>query len=451
MGSTFDQSLTNPHHLDDSSDTHRILARTVLPGNLPDPGIDLQRPESIAHHFGDQNESFCDPGSGVVLLYRPAEGKGLFVEDGSASSGKALDRSETVSGCDPNRRRIPWLNPIRHAKSQNRVGSMKPEHRSDLPGRHRIEHSMADGDIKSRVLGEGISPHENLTHLPEHKPGDWYRHAHCQAMEPLGRLARFTTGYPVNGGQVRRRALTALSIVIILGLAACGDTPFQSLGERSSRWVTAPTVLTTSTVPTTIALARDAANLIWYNDDLGAGPENPEDVVAAVYARREGDRFIQASREEIGKVLEDVQFPSRVPPLSEYVSSQLVIENNGVVSDDPSAAFGIWTAEPYSKSRSVAQLIVIRVYRDAETAAEVETDAADLTCARFAAEQTEGCDIEEIGGRTTWVLKDGSGTTMIWFEGIYRYEMFGRPFAAVEALRQTAASMMPLDAAAETS
>jgi hypothetical protein len=96
-------------------------------------------------------------------------------------------------------------------------------------------------------------------------------------------------------------------------------------------------------------------------------------------------------------------------------------------------------------------LIVIRVYRDAETAAEVETDAADLTCARFAAEQTEGCDIEEIGGRTTWVLKDGSGTTMIWFEGIYRYEMFGRPFAAVEALRQTAASMMPLDAAAETS
>jgi hypothetical protein len=215
--------------------------------------------------------------------------------------------------------------------------------------------------------------------------------------------------------------------------------------------VTAPTVLTTSTIPTTIPLARDAANLIWYNDDLGAGPDNPEDVVAAVFARREGDRFVQASREEIRKVLEDVQFPSRVPPLSEYVSSQLVIENNGVVSDDPSAAFGIWTAEPYTKSRSVAQLIVIRVYSDAETAAEVETEGADLSCARFAAEQTEGCDVEEIGGRTTWVLIDGSGTTMIWFEGIYRYEMFGRPFAAVEALRQTAASMMPLEAVVETS
>jgi hypothetical protein len=238
---------------------------------------------------------------------------------------------------------------------------------------------------------------------------------------------------------------------MMLGLAACGDSPFQSLGERSSRWVTAPTVLTTSTVPTTIPLARDAANLIWYNDDLGAGPENPEDVVAAVFARREGDRFVQASREEIRKVLEGVQFPSRVPPLSEYVTSQLVIENTGAVSDDPSAAFGIWTTEPYSRSRSVAQLIVIQVSRDPETAAEVETEGADLSCARFAAGQTEGCDIEEIGGRTTWVLENASGTTMIWFDGTYRYEMFGRPFAAVEALRQTAASMMPLEAVLETS
>jgi hypothetical protein len=34
---------------------------------------------------------------------------------------------------------------------------------------------------------------------------------------------------------------------------------------------------------------------------------------------------------------------------------------------------------------------------------------------------------------------------LIWFDGIYRYEMYGRPFAALEAMRQTAASMMPLE------
>lgn len=231
----------------------------------------------------------------------------------------------------------------------------------------------------------------------------------------------------------------------MLGLTACGDSPFSSLGERSSRWVTAPTVLTTTTVPTTIPLAKDATNLIWYNDDLGAGPDNPEDVVAAVFARREGDRFVQASREEIRKVLEGVKFPSRVPPLSEYVTSQLVIENSGIVSDDPSAAFGIWTTEPYTRSRSVAQLIVLRVYQDAETAAELDAEGAELSCARFAAGQTIECDLEEIGDRPTWVLRESAGTTLIWFEGIYRYEMYGRPFAAVEALRQTAASMTPLE------
>ena len=245
---------------------------------------------------------------------------------------------------------------------------------------------------------------------------------------------------------MRHRALTVLSIVMMLGLAACGDSPFLSLGERSSGWVTDPTVLTTSTVATTIPLARDAANLIWYNDELGTGPEIPEDVVAGVFARREGDRFVQASREEIRKVLEDVKFPSRVPPLSEYVSSQLVIENSGIVSDDPSAAFGIWTTEPYTRSRSVAQLIVLMVYRDAETAAEIEADEADLSCARFAEGQTIECELEQIGERPTWVLRESAGTTLIWFDGIYRYEMYGRPFAAVEALRQTAASMMPLEA-----
>lgn len=252
---------------------------------------------------------------------------------------------------------------------------------------------------------------------------------------------------------VRRGGHTGMLVLLSIALVACGDNPLFSLGERSSRWVTEPTVITTTTIPTTIPLVRDAVNLIWYNDDLGEGPPNPADVVAAVFARREGDRFIQASRFEIAKVIEGIAFPTRVPPLADYVSSQLVIENNGEVSDNPSAAFGIWTAEPYTRSRSVAQMIVIRVYRDAETAAEVSAEGAELTCARFAGETTSACDLELIAERPTWILEDSSGTTLIWFEDIYRYELYGRPFAAKEALRQTAASMMPLLAppATETS
>lgn len=250
-------------------------------------------------------------------------------------------------------------------------------------------------------------------------------------------------------GRLRRPVLLLVALLVVA--TSCGDSPFLSLGERSSRWVTEPTVLTTTTVPTTIPVVRDAGDLIWYNDDLGEGPVEPAEVVAAVFARREGDRFIQASRAEISKVLTGIKFPERVPPLSEYVTSQLVIDNNGEVSDDPSAAFGIWTAEPYTRSRSVAQMIVLRVYRDAETAAEILTEGADLSCTRFAGSETSTCDVTEVGGATTWILESTAGITLIWFDDIYRYEMFGRPFAAREGLIQTAASMMPLPLIAESS
>ena len=248
----------------------------------------------------------------------------------------------------------------------------------------------------------------------------------------------------MNGGSVRHLARTILLLVGITMLAACGDTPFASLGERSAEWVTDPTVITTTTIPTTIPLASDASDLIWFNDDLGTGDGDPGDIVSAVFARREGDRFIQASRAEIVAVLDGVEFPTRVPPLAEYVSSQLVIENSGLVSDDPSAAFGIWTAEPYSRSRSVAQLAVLRVFRDADGVAEVAAEGSNLSCARFSSEGVISCSLEDINARPTWVLEQNDGTTLIWYDEQYRYELFGRPFAAVEGLRQTAASAMPL-------
>lgn len=235
-------------------------------------------------------------------------------------------------------------------------------------------------------------------------------------------------------------------IFAALLFAACGDAPLGSIGQRSSDWVNEPTVVTTTTVPTTVPLVADASSLIWFNDDLGPGPVEPEAVVAAVFARREGDRFIQASRAEIATALPGIDFPSRVPPLAEYVTSQLVIENSGIISDNPSAAFGLWTAEPYTRSRSVGQMIVIRVYRDAQTIAELQDEDADASCARFADAATGACTIEDVDGNQTWVLEGSGGTTLVFFDEAYRYEMFGRPFASLESLRQTVMSMEPLTA-----
>lgn len=240
-----------------------------------------------------------------------------------------------------------------------------------------------------------------------------------------------------------RRSVSLVLVLVVV--TACGNAPLADIGQRSSRWVNEPTIVTTTTIPTTIPVVGVADELIWFNDDLGA-PINaePGEVVARVFARREGDRFIQASRAEIAAALGGIAFPTLIPPLVDYVTSQLVIDNSGVISDNPSAAFGLWTAEPYSRSRSVAQSVVLLVSLDPSAAEEVRAEGTDVSCGRFVDTTTDSCDLEEINDNPTWVLRANAGTTLIWFDGNYRYEMFGRPFVAVEALRQSAASMAPL-------
>jgi hypothetical protein len=93
-------------------------------------------------------------------------------------------------------------------------------------------------------------------------------------------------------------------------------------------------------------------------------------------------------------------------------------------------------------------MIVLRVFRDSDTAAEVLLPDADLSCSRFSDGTSDTCEVQDIEGRTTWILRNSSGSTLIFFDDRYRYELFGRPFAPLEALRQTVASMGPLEAGA---
>jgi hypothetical protein len=231
-----------------------------------------------------------------------------------------------------------------------------------------------------------------------------------------------------------------------IALVGCGPQPLESIGWRSSQWINEPTVPTTTRVVTTIPSEVPSTQLLWANDvievaDLG----DPATVLDTVFARREGDRFVQASRFEIAAALPELSFPAQAPTGAQWVSSQLVFDNDGTIAEDPSVAFGIWSAEPYTRSRSVAQMIVMRVSLDQDTATQLASGEVEATCALFSERATDSCEIITVGERQTWVLEEAGGSTVLWFEGSYRYELYGRSFVPVGALEEMSAEMVPLN------
>lgn len=239
-----------------------------------------------------------------------------------------------------------------------------------------------------------------------------------------------------------RRALLVVAVVAVVG---CGEAPLESIGLRSSEWINEPTVPTTLAVNTTAPTIVAVEGLQWANAGIeSASLGDQEAVLAEVFARRQGDRFIQASPAEIAVALPDVAFPKRVPAGAQWVSSQLIFDNDGTLSEDPSAAFGIWSAEPYTRSRSVAQMSVLRVSNDLVTATQLSTGEVAASCGLFSDRATDSCELITIGDRETWLLGDSGGATLVWFEGPYRYELFGRSFVPDAVLIDVSASMVPL-------
>jgi hypothetical protein len=232
----------------------------------------------------------------------------------------------------------------------------------------------------------------------------------------------------------------------VMMLVACGESTFASLGRRSSDWISEPTVITTTTVPITVPTVIGSDILKWFNDTIvtTAPFDDPAAVEQEIFDRRAGDLFIQASRAEIVSLLPDVRFPATAPFLAEYVTSQVVFDNNGELSSDPVATFGIWSSEPYTRSRSVAQMAVLEVASDPEAAAAVQAPDADLSCARFADRSTEVCESLSIEGMPAWALTADNGSTLVWFEANYRYELFGRTFVPMGTLQQMAVESVPL-------
>lgn len=206
-------------------------------------------------------------------------------------------------------------------------------------------------------------------------------------------------------------------------VAGCGDAGLlDGVGDRTRAVVQGDT--TTTSEPVAVAAGASdeglipAQDVLWFNDDIdpqftGASPE----VIAAVWRRQLGSRFVQASRREIAAAMPSLSFPSLVPQQVRWVTSQLVyIDTSGSLDPDTSAAFGLWTSEPYRSD--TARLGVLRVGRG----------QPDDPSAR-----------SEIS-----VIAVPDGVSLEWTEAGNRYELFCRSEVSEELCLEVAASSVPL-------
>lgn len=236
-------------------------------------------------------------------------------------------------------------------------------------------------------------------------------------------------------------------MALSMAVGACSDEALGGLGGRSSGWIgeVATTVAPTTTTPP--VLTRSAATAEWINDGLGMpDPDaSPEAVLTAVFVRA-GDesRFLQASRAEIVAVTPDVAFPETLPAEVEWVTSQLVIESRTLrLARDPTVAFGLWSVEPYTRSRSVGQVAVLNVATDpggAEVANESDTAP---TCTAFA-NGDRLCSVEDFVDTPVWRLEGESGVIHVWYSAPFRYELDSGNNVDEELMHTVIASMVPL-------
>ncbi len=235
---------------------------------------------------------------------------------------------------------------------------------------------------------------------------------------------------------MRKRILFV--VVAGLALSGCnlGEQPLAGVGHASGEWVHGADQSTTTSTPatTTTTAPVEAIDVVtWVNDDLGA-PGEDEDPVARVLERRVSfERFVQASRFEIAAALPGIRFPEVLPSDVRFVTSQLVYSGDRLDPAEP-AAFGLWTVEPYTKSRSVAQrgVLLVGFAVGAESAADLCPDTG--TCS----------PLELSGGVEAASVDLPEGWTLIWEQEGYRYELFLRGMTTPDVPVDVAASVQPL-------
>lgn len=244
-----------------------------------------------------------------------------------------------------------------------------------------------------------------------------------------------------------RTARLAVWALLALSIASCSDEALGDLGGRTAGWIHEVATTTTSTSTTTPATIRHALEAEWVNDELGAPQPDLTDseLLAAIFARSADEsRFLQASRDEIAALVPEAAFPATLPVDVAYVTSQIVIESRTLrLARDPVVAFGMWSVEPYTRSRSVGQVAVLTASSD-PAGSEVANDPdTEPTCGLFATGDRL-CSIEDFADRPVWRLESEAGVVHIWYAGPFRYELDGRGDLDEEILHTMITSMTPM-------
>lgn len=220
---------------------------------------------------------------------------------------------------------------------------------------------------------------------------------------------------------MKRLAIGALALSTLL--AGCGDVGLlDGVGDRTRAFVEGD-VTTTTTVVAVVAGTGDeglivAVGVQWFNDDLANQMTGtPDEVISGVWQRELSSRFVQSSRAEIAAALPLIMFPDLVPETVRWITSQLVYdETTGTLDPDTSAAFGIWTADPYQTD--LARLGVLRVGKAASDLLPTRSDIVPI------------------------IVPDG--ISLGWTEAGYRYELFCRSSISEELCVDVANSTSPL-------
>ena len=219
--------------------------------------------------------------------------------------------------------------------------------------------------------------------------------------------------------------LTLIVLALAVITAACGESgPLERVGEASGGWVTAVTTPTTIAPLVVIEVGNEdlvgAGDVLWANDDIGpASPSSdPHAAIATVWDRQLGSRFVQASRAEIAAALPTIQFPEAVPDDVRWVTSQLVFDPaSGLLDVDTSAAFGLWTVEPYTVENG--RLAVLRVGSAPDGVGAAKSDIVPI------------------------IVPDG--LSLGWTEAGLRYELFCRVTIPEAVCNAIVDSFVPLN------
>lgn len=240
---------------------------------------------------------------------------------------------------------------------------------------------------------------------------------------------------------------TALLMVGLTLLSACNTEALLSPEGVAGEWLeaTEDTIAPTEEEVLVSSGLRSAVSAVWPNDLLAVTSSvAAEDVIEAIWERSDQiDRFVQVSRTDISRAVPEIRFPELIPESVEFISTQLVyLPRTGSLDTSPTAAFGLWTVEPYSLSRSVGQKAVIFVHA-LEDEANFEGDITE-GCGQFQARELSSCERINLGLNPAWWLSSLEGNVLVWYSGRLRYEMTVRAPVTRDIAEQVASSTIPL-------